>query len=524
MTSRTGILICLVLALIARAAGETSPRWLPLAEVLKKYEGQSLEVVQQAAGKGEATACHYLGYAYAEGLRGTTNAQQAIAWYGRGIELGYMPSAGNLGLLYSRGTIVPRDEEKALRYCRLAAEGGVPNAQVRLAFFYDQGAGVKRDPGEAVKWYRLAADASHAQAMVGLGRHYRFGEGVGKDLREAIKWFRLAAEKGDPEGTLNLGWVYGYEQNDLAAATECFREAAKRGLSEGMVELYLTYRDGKGVAKNPGEAKNWLTQAAEAGLAKAQYWLGDLNDLDTTTWRENPVEAIRWYRLAAEQNWPGAQLRLAEHYLGGKTLEQDEERALELMRAAADQNYAPALRELAGLYARGIGEPRRREDEPLQLLKRVTQLQKPGERSESQWAYEEIAQRYQCGLGTEKDLVSAAQWYCRGAQAGVWFFSLEDKAEDRPRLPRGETMTSTPDLRGVISLILPERESDETLQFLFAHQLQDRYRYLHRWQTGDVLMWDDLSTIHQAVADYGPDEPRLIKRCQVMATRFFGEQ
>jgi taurine dioxygenase len=71
---------------------------------------------------------------------------------------------------------------------------------------------------------------------------------------------------------------------------------------------------------------------------------------------------------------------------------------------------------------------------------------------------------------------------------------------------------------------LPERESDEMLAFLFAHQLQDKYRYVHRWQSGDVLMWDDLSTIHQAVADYGPDEPRLIKRCQVMATRFFGAQ
>jgi taurine dioxygenase len=67
---------------------------------------------------------------------------------------------------------------------------------------------------------------------------------------------------------------------------------------------------------------------------------------------------------------------------------------------------------------------------------------------------------------------------------------------------------------------LPERESDEMLAFLFAHQLQDKYRYTHRWQTGDVLMWDDLSTIHQAIADYGPEEPRLIKRCQVMATRF----
>jgi taurine dioxygenase len=71
---------------------------------------------------------------------------------------------------------------------------------------------------------------------------------------------------------------------------------------------------------------------------------------------------------------------------------------------------------------------------------------------------------------------------------------------------------------------LSERESSETLEFLFAHQLQSKYRYAHHWQTGDVLMWDDLSTIHRAAADYGPDEHRLIKRCQVMATRFFRDQ
>jgi taurine dioxygenase len=71
---------------------------------------------------------------------------------------------------------------------------------------------------------------------------------------------------------------------------------------------------------------------------------------------------------------------------------------------------------------------------------------------------------------------------------------------------------------------LSERESSETLEFLFAHQLHPKYRYVHHWETGDVLMWDDLSTIHQAVIDYGPDEHRLIKRCQVMATRFFPDQ
>lgn len=68
---------------------------------------------------------------------------------------------------------------------------------------------------------------------------------------------------------------------------------------------------------------------------------------------------------------------------------------------------------------------------------------------------------------------------------------------------------------------LPEKESEETLEFLFAHQLQPKFRYLHRWSEGDLLLWDDIGTLHNAQADYGPDEPRLIKRCQVMADRIF---
>jgi taurine dioxygenase len=67
---------------------------------------------------------------------------------------------------------------------------------------------------------------------------------------------------------------------------------------------------------------------------------------------------------------------------------------------------------------------------------------------------------------------------------------------------------------------LPEKESAKTLAFLFEHQLRPQYRYAFRWEEGDVLMWEDIGTIHNAVADYGPDEHRLVKRCQVMATMF----
>lgn len=68
---------------------------------------------------------------------------------------------------------------------------------------------------------------------------------------------------------------------------------------------------------------------------------------------------------------------------------------------------------------------------------------------------------------------------------------------------------------------LPEAESAALLEELFAHQLQPKYQYAHEWAEGDLLLWDDLATLHNAVADYGPDEPRLIHRCQIMADRIF---
>jgi len=68
---------------------------------------------------------------------------------------------------------------------------------------------------------------------------------------------------------------------------------------------------------------------------------------------------------------------------------------------------------------------------------------------------------------------------------------------------------------------LSQTESDAMLSFLFDFQLQPRFRWTHQWTENDLLIWDHLGTIHRAIADYGPDEIRLIRRCQVMATKVF---
>jgi len=68
---------------------------------------------------------------------------------------------------------------------------------------------------------------------------------------------------------------------------------------------------------------------------------------------------------------------------------------------------------------------------------------------------------------------------------------------------------------------LGQSESDAMLDFLFRHQLEMRFRHTHQWTENDVLVWDNLGTIHRAIADYRPDEIRLMRRCQVLATKVF---
>jgi alpha-ketoglutarate-dependent taurine dioxygenase len=66
---------------------------------------------------------------------------------------------------------------------------------------------------------------------------------------------------------------------------------------------------------------------------------------------------------------------------------------------------------------------------------------------------------------------------------------------------------------------MPEAESADLLRFLFEHQAQEKYFYAHMWTEGDVLMWDNIGTVHNAAADYRADEPRYMRRLQVMATK-----
>jgi taurine dioxygenase len=54
-------------------------------------------------------------------------------------------------------------------------------------------------------------------------------------------------------------------------------------------------------------------------------------------------------------------------------------------------------------------------------------------------------------------------------------------------------------------------ESNGLLDYLCNHLTRHEFVYRHRWQEGDVVMWDNRCTVHYAVHDYG-DAKRVLHR------------
>ncbi len=57
---------------------------------------------------------------------------------------------------------------------------------------------------------------------------------------------------------------------------------------------------------------------------------------------------------------------------------------------------------------------------------------------------------------------------------------------------------------------LPLEEGRALIEELTAHATQARYVYAHKWQPGDLVMWDDTWTMHLATP-YDGNEPRVLR-------------
>jgi TPR repeat protein len=99
------------------------------------------------------------------------------------------------------------------------------------------------------------------------------------------------------------------------------------------------YREGTGVRQDYVEAVKWYRLAADQGNAMAQPNLGAMYDNGIGV---SYTEAVKWYRQAADQGDAMAQSNLGAMYDNGTGVRQDYAEAAKWYRLATDQGQAGA--------------------------------------------------------------------------------------------------------------------------------------------------------------------------------------
>lgn len=221
----------------------------------------------------------------------------------------------DLGWAYEVGDELKPDLRMAFHWFKTAAEGGHAQAMHKTGYMYEKGFGTASNEKRAFEWYKKAADAGDIHGERDLGYCYRYGVGVEEDLDLAFFWSSKAAQNGDFTSQCTLGdfFYYGVMGNtDIKKAIEWYLRAADQNdaFSQHSLGLILLNEE---EYLDPTRGVMWLEQAAEQGLASAQYDLAMLYKRGKNV-QIDPNKYLNWLLSAGEQNHKEAVIELANYY------------------------------------------------------------------------------------------------------------------------------------------------------------------------------------------------------------------
>ena len=307
------------------------------------------------------------------------------------------------------------------------------------------GDGVVQDLHLARRLFGFIALHGHAASRYQLGLMNSKGEGGEKNLVRALMWFRLAAGRDEPRAAAQIQRL----SSELTPAQvrqaqmlvlegdrvrHLFSTVRRDQDWEAMASLGCHVFDGIGADPDPELAMGWLAIAAANDDPDAQLRLAMAHAYGMGVERD-PQEAQRLFRLAASQE------HIEAHYEWARYLEQQIQdrvsriHAVELYDIAARQGHLQAQLRLGQLFKAGEAGtdatlpaaepqlaiiPKKANYKPSHSPNLVRALQyftMAAERGhvESQF---ELGQMYARALGTPQRFDEAAKWYESAAQRG----------------------------------------------------------------------------------------------------------
>jgi len=257
--------------------------------------------------------------------------------------------------------------DEGFKFLRKLSNAGYPDAQHYLATCYKQ----DDEWDKAYPLFLQAAKHNHPIASYEIASHYESK----RNYKKASQYYKKSASQGYPMAMHRLGMAAlkgeMHMRKDVKNAIKWLKRATAVAKKDNngaasAYELSKLYEKGMPPAVYPDElySLELLVQAAELDYPPAQYKLGWCFEYGELGCPTDAVQSIHWFLLAAENNEPNAQFSLAGWYLTGAegVIEPNDEEAFYWANKAAEQEYVKAEYAVAYFYEMGIGIEKNMEE------------------------------------------------------------------------------------------------------------------------------------------------------------------
>ena len=168
-------------------------------------------------------------------------------------------------------------------------------------------------------WYTLAASKGCEDSMFRIGMMYHHGDGRPVDMKKAYTWLKQAADKGSykARGSIGTFYLHGCEELGIVAnlktAKQMIGDAAKTGCSHSQLTMgNIVISESDPTIGCSDEAMKWFKLSAEQGNASAQYMLG-CSYIESK--HHTKKDALYWLTKAADQGHEMAEIFLDQNYI-----------------------------------------------------------------------------------------------------------------------------------------------------------------------------------------------------------------
>ena len=332
---------------LPKGLAEASPHIMTLEESDTFYKGllalqqgdgkQALACLQPLAKSGVVDAQVVLAEAFIDSPVRSVR-REGLKWLQHSAQNNDWRSQIRLSQIYEQGVLIEKDLDQAKFWLIRSLQSGADEAQYVFAkknrlVLTRIGAFLKQQQFESAEKELIPlAQAGYQPAQEILGDLYNRGVlGANKKAFSSF-WYQKAAERGSRKAKLQLGLL---------------------GLSD-IAHLSRPGHDNSIGTVASDEALSLLEEAAEPGLANAQYRLGVLFNEGKLVKKDTQI-GMKWYQFAASQNHKEAQYALGVRYMLGADVPQDERLANQWFLKAARNGHQKAQHNLAVSYKHGIG-------------------------------------------------------------------------------------------------------------------------------------------------------------------------